>query len=259
VFTRVAAGRARVVREVRAAAPLMTALRAPVTARGPWLTAVLNVGAAHRFTGRPVAVVVEPHPELHKRKLVSVLSDPLLYEEHRSGRIPFDEQRNGCKERGADHQSHRCHEGANHAQPHGVERASAQFRCKDQMTGLQLVQNQFARQSFIQMDRVLDLDPLSLCIEQRFDGQTSSALVQGHDDSVRLRNRPQSPVQRSDERHPVLEHAPRLSGFHQVENAVSPPLFHFSGDCGRKAALSENEDVFYKGLYAHGMYSGSVW
>ena len=49
------------VREVRAAAPLMAALRAPVTARGPWLTAVLNVGAARRFSGRPVAVVVEAH------------------------------------------------------------------------------------------------------------------------------------------------------------------------------------------------------
>jgi hypothetical protein len=39
----------------------MAALRAPVTARGPWLTAVLNAGAAHRFSGRPVAVVVEGH------------------------------------------------------------------------------------------------------------------------------------------------------------------------------------------------------
>ena len=61
MFTRVAIGRARVVREVRAAGPLMVALKAPVTARGPWLTAVLNDGAAHRFTGRPVAVVVEAH------------------------------------------------------------------------------------------------------------------------------------------------------------------------------------------------------
>jgi hypothetical protein len=61
VFTRVAVGRARVVREVRAAAPLMAELRAPVTARGPWLTAVLNAGAARRFSGRPVAVVVEAH------------------------------------------------------------------------------------------------------------------------------------------------------------------------------------------------------
>jgi hypothetical protein len=39
----------------------MAALRAPVPARGPWLTAVLNAGAAHRFSGRPVAVVVEAH------------------------------------------------------------------------------------------------------------------------------------------------------------------------------------------------------
>jgi len=61
VFTRVAVGRARVVREVRAAAPLMADLCAPVTARGPWLTAVLNAGAARRFSGRPVAVVVEAH------------------------------------------------------------------------------------------------------------------------------------------------------------------------------------------------------
>jgi hypothetical protein len=60
-FTRIAVGRARVVREVRAAAPLMAALSAPVTARGPWLTAVLNERAAHRFPGRPVAVVVEAH------------------------------------------------------------------------------------------------------------------------------------------------------------------------------------------------------
>jgi hypothetical protein len=43
-----------VVREVRAAAPLMARLRAPVPARGPWLTAVLNSAAAHRLS-----VVVE--------------------------------------------------------------------------------------------------------------------------------------------------------------------------------------------------------
>ena len=64
---RIAVGRARVVREVRAAGPLMAELRAPVTARGPWLTAVLNEGAAHRSVGpwapRPVAVVVEAHPQ----------------------------------------------------------------------------------------------------------------------------------------------------------------------------------------------------
>ncbi len=59
MFTRVAVGRARVVREVRAAGPLMTRLRAPVTARGPWLTAVLNEGTARRPRARPVAVVVE--------------------------------------------------------------------------------------------------------------------------------------------------------------------------------------------------------
>jgi hypothetical protein len=34
-----------------------------VSAAGPWLTAALNVGAAHRFSGRPVAVVVEAHQQ----------------------------------------------------------------------------------------------------------------------------------------------------------------------------------------------------
>jgi hypothetical protein len=66
VFTRVAAGRARVVREVRAADPLMAAVRAPAPARGPWLTAVLGLGAARalpvRWAHRPVAVVVEEDP-----------------------------------------------------------------------------------------------------------------------------------------------------------------------------------------------------
>ena len=81
---RVAHGRARVVREVRAAAPLMAALRAPVTARAPWLTAVLNAGAAGWPRGRPVAVVVEAHAqgrpeavaflELRRRGLTTVVS-----------------------------------------------------------------------------------------------------------------------------------------------------------------------------------------
>ncbi|MGY1807328.1 hypothetical protein ACI8AF_08150 [Blastococcus sp. SYSU D00669] len=58
MFTRVVSGRARVVREVRAAAPLMARLRAPVPARGPWLTAVLTTASSW---SKPVAVVVEPH------------------------------------------------------------------------------------------------------------------------------------------------------------------------------------------------------
>jgi hypothetical protein len=45
----------------------MTALRAPVTARGPWLAAVLGTGAARplpaRLVHRPAAVVVEAHPQ----------------------------------------------------------------------------------------------------------------------------------------------------------------------------------------------------
>jgi hypothetical protein len=59
VFTRVAVGRARVVREIRAAGPLTARLCAPIPFRGPWLTAVLNEGGA----GRPVAVVVEAHAQ----------------------------------------------------------------------------------------------------------------------------------------------------------------------------------------------------
>lgn len=56
--TRIAVGRAPVGREVRSAAPLAARLRAPLTARAPWLTAVLNAQDAQRRTGGPVAVVV---------------------------------------------------------------------------------------------------------------------------------------------------------------------------------------------------------
>jgi hypothetical protein len=63
-FPRVAVGRARVVHEIRAAGPLMADLAAPVTARGPWLTAVLNAQVATRTPGvRPVAVAVAARPQ----------------------------------------------------------------------------------------------------------------------------------------------------------------------------------------------------
>jgi hypothetical protein len=58
--TRVVAGRAGVARELRAAGPLLAALRAPVTARAPWLTAALALDDAHLAGPRPVAVVVDP-------------------------------------------------------------------------------------------------------------------------------------------------------------------------------------------------------
>ena len=84
VRTRVEVGRSSVVHEVRAAAPLMRDLRAPVTARGPWLTAVLNVRAAPGPRSRPVAVVLATHPrgrpeaaaflELRRRGLTTVVS-----------------------------------------------------------------------------------------------------------------------------------------------------------------------------------------
>jgi hypothetical protein len=51
-----------VVREVRASGALAERLRAPVTARGPWSTAVLNHLAARRSIVRPVAVVVDDVP-----------------------------------------------------------------------------------------------------------------------------------------------------------------------------------------------------
>jgi hypothetical protein len=51
-----------VVREVRLSGALAERLRAPVTARGPWLTAVLNHLAARRSIVRPVAVVVDDVP-----------------------------------------------------------------------------------------------------------------------------------------------------------------------------------------------------
>src|ERR671929_181730 len=58
--TRVVTGRAGVVRELRAAGPLLAALRAPVTARAPWLTAALALDGARLAGPRPVAVVVDP-------------------------------------------------------------------------------------------------------------------------------------------------------------------------------------------------------
>ena len=56
---RLVAGSARVVREIRAAGPLMARLRAPLTARGPWLTVALHEAAAGRPRTRSFAVVVD--------------------------------------------------------------------------------------------------------------------------------------------------------------------------------------------------------
>lgn len=59
VTTRIVPGRAGVIREVRAAAPLMAALSAPVPACGPWLTSVVHTTPVR---SRAVAVVVERDP-----------------------------------------------------------------------------------------------------------------------------------------------------------------------------------------------------
>lgn len=63
MVVRVVAGSARVLREIRAAVPLMAALRAPIPARAPWLTSVIHAGeVSGRRRGRPLAVLVEPDP-----------------------------------------------------------------------------------------------------------------------------------------------------------------------------------------------------
>ncbi|HEY0506678.1 MAG TPA: hypothetical protein VGD12_01320 [Blastococcus sp.] len=60
--TRIVLGREGVAREVLAATPLMAALAAPVTARAPWLTAVLNQQRSGPVGPRPAAVVVAAGP-----------------------------------------------------------------------------------------------------------------------------------------------------------------------------------------------------
>jgi hypothetical protein len=80
-------GPAEVAAELRRATPLMAAVRAPIPARAPWLTAVLNVQAARtparRWRSRPVAVVVDGTParpaaaaflSLRRQGLVTVVS-----------------------------------------------------------------------------------------------------------------------------------------------------------------------------------------
>ena len=61
MFTRVVEGRARVVREIRAAGPLLSELAVPTTARGPWLAAALHAAPPPARRARHRAVVVEAH------------------------------------------------------------------------------------------------------------------------------------------------------------------------------------------------------
>jgi hypothetical protein len=64
VHTRVADVRARVIHEIRATAPLMSDLAAPIPARAPWLTAAVNAQSARPLSRiRPRAVVVEQHQQ----------------------------------------------------------------------------------------------------------------------------------------------------------------------------------------------------
>ncbi|SDO15474.1 hypothetical protein SAMN05660199_01379 [Klenkia soli] len=61
MLTRVVEGPRRVVREIRAAAPLLRELAAPTTVRGPWLAAALHAAPAPVPRVRHRAVVVEAH------------------------------------------------------------------------------------------------------------------------------------------------------------------------------------------------------
>jgi hypothetical protein len=74
VLIRVADGRARVAHEIRAAAPLMTDLAAPVPARGPWLTVALNAQSARRFSRTSARAVVVEAPGLSRSDGVALLS-----------------------------------------------------------------------------------------------------------------------------------------------------------------------------------------
>jgi hypothetical protein len=120
------------------------------------------------------------------------------------------------------------------------------------MSRLKLIESEFARQSFIQMDRVLNLDPLSLRDEQRFNGQATAALTQRNNDSMGLRNRSQSLVQRSEEWHSIFEDPAGLPRLHEVQNPVSPPFPHFSSHGVREIVLTEDKDIFDERFYAHG-------
>ncbi len=78
VFTRVVEGQTPVVREIRAAAPLLSELAVPPTARGPWLTAALHATSAPVPRVRHRAVVVQEHRQAGPTGLALVSSSTRL-------------------------------------------------------------------------------------------------------------------------------------------------------------------------------------
>jgi hypothetical protein len=78
VITRVAEGRSRVVREIRAAAPLLAGQGTPTTARGPWLAAALHAAPAPAPRVRHRAVVVEAHRQGRPAGAALLSSRPAL-------------------------------------------------------------------------------------------------------------------------------------------------------------------------------------
>ncbi|MCO7219981.1 hypothetical protein [Klenkia sp. PcliD-1-E] len=84
MITRVARGRAEVVREIRAAAPLLAGPATPTTARGPWLAAALHAAPVPVPRVRHRAVVVDAHQQGRPDGAALLSSAPVL---HRGRRV----------------------------------------------------------------------------------------------------------------------------------------------------------------------------
>src|SRR5262245_66419124 len=119
------------------------------------------------------------------------------------------------------------------------------------MAWLEMIKRDLPGQSFIQVYRILDRNALAFRVEQRVDRQAATPFIEGHHDPVRLRNRAQAVVHRSGKWHAVFIDAARFTRLFKIENAISPPLFHFSGDRIGQAALTEDEDIFDNWANSH--------
>src|SRR5262249_58288132 len=102
------------------------------------------------------------------------------------------------------------------------------------------------RQWFTQLYLVLERNALAFSIEQCVNRQSATPFIEGHHDPVRLRNRAQAVVHRSDEWHAVFIDATRFARLFKIQNSVSAPLFHFSGDRIGHAALTNHEAIFHQ-------------
>src|SRR5262245_18435201 len=120
------------------------------------------------------------------------------------------------------------------------------------MAWLEMIKRDLPGQSFIQVYRILDRNALTFRVEQRVDRQATTPFIEGHHDPVRLRNRAQAVVHRSGEWNTVFIDAARFPRLIKVENSISPPLIHVSGDRIGQAALSKHDDIFDKWANRHG-------